>query len=259
MLHFRQIAASYGAHEPPVLSEVSVGFAPGSFTALVGPNGCGKSTLLKAAMGLLPRQSGRVTLDDTELTTLTRRDRARHIAYLPQECHCPDYISVAELVELGGYARRGLFGGVTRARKQDYLTALETVGLADMAAAQVSALSGGQRQRAWIAMILAQAAQVILLDEPVNHLDLRYQIAVLELVRRIAVEQGRIVVCVLHDLNLAASYADRIVMMHRGRFVAQGPVREVLTPDNLRMVYGVEADIFDRGVRQICMPLGLAE
>ena len=210
-------------------------------------------------MGLLPRQDGKVTLNDTELTTLNRRDRARRIAYLPQDCHCPDYISVVELVELGGYARRGLFGGVSKAQKQEFLAALDTVGLADMAAAQVSALSGGQRQRAWIAMILAQAAQVILLDEPVNHLDLRYQIAVLELVRQIAVEQGRIVVCVLHDLNLAASYADRIVMMHKGRFAAQGPVREVLTPGNLRTVYGVEADIFDRGLRQICMPLGLAE
>lgn len=231
----------------------------GSLTALVGPNGCGKSTLLKAMMGLLPQQSGKLILNDEELHNMPRRQRARRIAYLPQDTRCPDYMSVAELVELGGYARRGLFGRASTEQKRGFQNALETVGLSDMAQEQMSVLSGGQRQRAWIAMILAQSADAILLDEPVNHLDLRYQIAVLELVRKIARHSNTVVVCVLHDLNLAANYADHIVMLDRGKVAAIGPVRDALTAERVRNTYGVEVDVFSRNDRQLCVPLGLAE
>lgn len=210
-------------------------------------------------MGLLPNQSGQVLLNGQDIHALTRRQRALRIAYLPQETHCPDYITVAELVELGGYAQRGLFGGVSADQRRAFQAALETVGLSEKAQAQMSTLSGGQRQRAWIAMILAQAADAILLDEPVNHLDLRYQIAVLELVQKIARQRDRIVVCVLHDLNLAARYADNIVVLHRGEIAAQGPVQEALTTEVIRQAYGVEVDVFERNGHKICVPLGLAE
>ncbi|MBO9475693.1 ABC transporter ATP-binding protein [Shimia sp. R10_1] len=240
-----------------VVDDLSIEFRSGGLTALVGPNGCGKSTLLKAMMGLLPQQSGKLFLNNEEIQNLPRRQRARRMAYLPQDAHCPDYMSVSELVELGGYARRGLFSRVSAEQKRCFDEVLETVGLLEMAHDQMSVLSGGQRQRAWIAMILAQAADAILLDEPVNHLDLRYQIAVLELVQKIARDSNRVVVCVLHDLNLAAHYADHVVMLDHGKVAARGSVREALTAHTVRNTYGVEVDVFDRNTRHLCVPLGL--
>lgn len=259
LLKCNDIAAGYGSLSPAVIADLSLEFTSGGLTALVGPNGCGKSTLLKAMMGLLPFQSGMVILNGEKIHNLPRRQRARRIAYLPQNTHCPDYMSVGELVDLGGYARRGMFGRATFEQKREFQAALKTVGLSDMAQTQMNALSGGQRQRAWIAMILAQAADAILLDEPVNHLDLRYQIAVLELVQKIAKQRNRVVICVLHDLNLAANFADHIVMLDQGRIVAKGSVGHALTADTIRSAYGVEVDVFERNTRRICTPLGLAE
>lgn len=254
MLACDNLTVSYASAAPPVLSALSVRFAEGRLTALVGPNGCGKSTLLKAIMGFLRPSAGRITLDGRPLEAMSRRARARRIAYLPQENHCPDYLSLAELVELGGYARYSLFGGPTERDRQAFRQALVTVGLDGMGPVQVNALSGGQRQRAWIAMVLAQDADIVLLDEPVNHLDLRYQYAVLELVRELTVGLGKTVVSVLHDLNLTAAFADETTMLRDGRLVASGPTGSVITPANVARVFDVDADIFARDDRLVCLP-----
>nr|WP_244439752.1 ABC transporter ATP-binding protein [Nitratireductor aquibiodomus] len=151
LLSSHTLSVSYGPKGARVLDGFSAGFAHRRFTALVGPNGCGKSTFLKTVMGFLKPVSGEVTLDGQPIAGIGRRALARRIAYLPQENFCPDYLSVGELVELGGYARYSLFGGPSDADRKAFLNALATVGLSDMGHLPVNRLSGGQRQRAWIA------------------------------------------------------------------------------------------------------------
>jgi iron complex transport system ATP-binding protein len=252
VLEATDIAASYG--QVPVLKGLSARFDRGRLTVLVGPNGCGKSTFLKAVMGFMPISEGSVTLDGQSVQGIGRRALARRIAYLPQENHCPDYMTLGELIELAGYARYSLIGGPSARDRQLFCEALEIVGLSGMARRPVNALSGGQRQRAWIAMVLAQDAEIILMDEPVNHLDIKYQYAVLELVQGLTRRLGKTVVTVLHDLNLTTAFADDVVMLLDGRVIAAGPVAETVNTANVRDVFGLETDIFDRSGRLICVP-----
>ena len=247
------LTVAYAPQSHPVLQGVSVGFAAGRFTALVGPNGCGKSTLIKAIMGFLPASAGAVTLDGASMHAIPRRELAKRVAYLPQEHYCPDYITLGELVELGGYARYPLFGGPTERDRALFADALATVGLEGMGSRPVNSLSGGQRQRAWIAMILAQDAEIILLDEPVNHLDLRFQYAILDLIRSLT-DRSKTIVAVLHDLNLTAAFADEVVMMRDGRIRAHGAIADTITADSVREVFDFDADIFSRGGRLVCLP-----
>ncbi|WP_211099639.1 ABC transporter ATP-binding protein [Azospirillum agricola] len=252
MLDVSEVTASYGP--APVLRGVSARFRAGRVTALVGPNGCGKSTLLKAVMGFLPVSGGDIRLEGEAIQRIGRRALARRIAYLPQENHCPDYLTLGELVELSGYARYGLAGGPSERDRRLFREALDIVGLADKAAHPVNALSGGQRQRAWIAMVLAQDTGLILLDEPVNHLDMKYQYAVLDLVRSLSRDHGRTIVVVLHDLNLASAFADDVVMLKDGRVAAAGPAQGAITADTVARVFDLEADIFAHGGRLVCLP-----
>lgn len=252
MLSAQNLVVSYG--KSPVLNGLSVQFDTGGVTALVGPNGCGKSTLLKAILGLLPKSAGTITLDGVPIDDIPRRTLARRIAYLPQENHCPDYIVLGELIELAGYARYSLFGGPSAQDRALFADVLRTVGLSDMAHVPVNSLSGGQRQRAWIAMVLAQDADIILMDEPVNHLDMKYQYAVLDLVRRLGQAHGKTIITVLHDLNLASAFADHVVMVRQGKAGISGPTKQVITPENIRMVFDFDADVFVREDRLVCLP-----
>lgn len=252
MLEARDIAASYG--EVPVLQGLSAAFAKGRVTALVGPNGCGKSTLLKAIMGFVPVSAGEIRLEREPVRAIGRRALARRIAYLPQESQCPDYMTLGELIELAGHSRYTLAGGPSERDRMLFRQALEIVGLADRAGCQVNALSGGQRQRAWIAMVLAQDTDVILMDEPVNHLDMKYQYAVLGLVRDLSVRHGKTIVIVLHDLNLTATFADNVVMLRAGKVVAAGPVATTVTASTVARVFDLEAEVFTRDGRLICLP-----
>lgn len=252
MIEAKEITAVYG--RKTVLHGFSAGFRKGRFTALIGPNGCGKSTLLKAIMGFVPVTNGEIWLDGQNIGTFPRRALARRIAYLPQDCQCPDYMTVGELIELAGYARYSLAGGPSSHEQALFREAIETVGLSDMVGAQVNSLSGGQKQRAWIAMVLAQDTDTILLDEPVNHLDISYQYSILELVRQLSQRHGKTVLTVLHDLNLAASFADDVVMMRRGELFASGETGSTLTQDNVERVFDLSVDIFTRDGRLVCLP-----
>ncbi|MCK5933384.1 MAG: ABC transporter ATP-binding protein [Fulvimarina manganoxydans] len=252
MIEARGLSAAYG--ETPVLFDVSAGFSAGRLTALVGPNGCGKSTFLKAIMNFVPLRGGAVTLDGEPILSIGRRKLARRLAYLPQESQCPDYMTLGELVELAGYSRYSLFGGPTTRDRELFQKALGVVGLEGLAHRQVNRLSGGQRQRAFIAMILAQDAGIVLMDEPVNHLDMTYQYATMSLVKDLTRDHGKTVITVLHDLNLTLAFADDVVMMREGRIVAAGPVRETVTPETVRAVFDLDADIFERDGRLVCLP-----
>jgi ABC-type cobalamin/Fe3+-siderophores transport system ATPase subunit len=252
LLDVRGITAGYA--NQLILRDLSANFAKARLTALVGPNGCGKSTLLKAIMGFLPVSTGEIAFGGRLTRDIGRRELARQIAYLPQENRCPDYMTLGELVELAGYARQSLAGGPSERDRKLFREALEIVGLADLAHQPVNALSGGQRQRAWIAMVLAQDTDVILMDEPVNHLDIKYQYTVLALVRELSVQHGKTVVTVLHDLNLASSFADDVIMLRSGKVIAAGPVETTITAPNVEAVFDLPADVFSRDGRLVCLP-----
>ncbi|PIO99377.1 ABC transporter ATP-binding protein [Pleomorphomonas carboxyditropha] len=252
MLSVHDLVVHYG--NTPVLTGLTQRFARGRVTALVGPNGCGKSTLLRAIMGFLPAARGEVRLEGQPMRGIGRRELARRVAYLPQECHCPDYMTLGELIELSGYARYSLAGGPSDRDRALFRQSLEIVGLADRAGSQMNTLSGGQRQRAWIAMMLAQDTEMVLLDEPVNHLDMKYQYAVMGLIRTLSLRHGKTVIVVLHDLNLATAFTDDVVMLADGQVQAAGPVGEIITAANVERVFGIVTDVFTRDGRLMCLP-----
>jgi iron complex transport system ATP-binding protein len=226
-----------------VVRDLDLQLTEGSFTAIVGPNGCGKSTLLRALGRLMRPAGGQVLLDGQAIARTPTREVARVLGLLPQAPVAPEGLTVADLVARGRHPHQSWLRQWSRddeAVVGEALAWTDMVGLADR---PVDELSGGQRQRAWISMALAQGTDLLLLDEPTTYLDLSHQIDVLELVGRLHAERGRTVVVVLHDLNLAARYAQRLVAMKAGALVASGTPEEVLTEQLLADVFDLEARI----------------
>jgi iron complex transport system ATP-binding protein len=232
-----------GYDQRTVIDGIDLAIEPGTITCLVGPNGSGKSTLLKGCARLLDLRGGRVLLDGDDIGKLGSMDVARRLAYLPQAPTTPSNLTVRELVEQGRYPHVGALRMLRRQDGEAVARALGQTGMLPFADRDVDQLSGGERQRAWIALALAQETPTLFLDEPTTFLDVGYQLEVLHLVRRLNAEQGMTIVMVLHDLNHAACYADRIVCLHRGRIVADGTPEEVLTPKLIREVFRVEATV----------------
>jgi iron complex transport system ATP-binding protein len=229
--------------ERVVVHDVDLALTEGSFTAIVGPNGCGKSTLLKALGRLLRPTSGQVLLDGRAIAKTSTRDVARVLGLLPQTPIAPDGLTVADLVARGRHPHQSWLRQWSRDDEQAVAEALTWTDMTELADRPVEALSGGQRQRAWISMALAQGTDLLLLDEPTTYLDLAHQIDVLELVARLHAERGRTIVVVLHDLNLAARYAQRLVAMRDGVLVASGTPAEVLTEELMAEVFELEARV----------------
>ena len=242
-MRLRAVDLTLGYGERVVVDGVDLDFGPCSTTAVIGPNGCGKSTLLRALGRLLAPRSGAATLDDRPVGAWPTKALARRLALLPQTTSAPPGITVRELVARGRSPHQGLLRTPGAADAAVVEETLDAVGLTDDAHRPVDQLSGGQRQRAWIGMTLAQRTGILLLDEPTTYLDLAHQIEVLDLVHRLTVERGLTTVVVLHDLGLAARYADQLVVLDRGRVHACGPPRDVLTEPMLRDVFGLTARI----------------
>jgi iron complex transport system ATP-binding protein len=238
-LHARRLVVEYG--ERRVVGGLDLALPTGGATVLVGPNGSGKSTILKALARLLRPSDGAVVLDGRSIHETPTREVARRLGFLPQRADAPEGLTVRELVAHGRFPHRAAFGGPGRADVAAVERAIDVVSLRALADRPVDGLSGGERQRAWIAMALAQETAWLLLDEPTTFLDLRHQIEVLELVRRLHTEEGKTVVMVLHDLNLAARYAGRMIAIGGGGVLADGTPEEVMRPDLLRAVFGVDA------------------
>ncbi|MCW2581927.1 MAG: fecE2 [Klenkia sp.] len=236
-----QVRLAYG--ENVVVDSLDLDLVDGSFTAIVGPNGCGKSTLLRALGRLLRPTSGQVVLDGRPIATTPTRDVARVLGLLPQTPIAPEGLTVADLVARGRHPHQSWLRQWSRDDEAVVAEALSWTDMLDLADRPVDALSGGQRQRAWISMALAQGTDLLLLDEPTTYLDLSHQIDVLELVARLHAERGRTVAVVLHDLNLAARYAQRLVAMKDGVLVASGTPAEVLTEQLLDEVFDLEARV----------------
>ncbi|HYS26609.1 MAG TPA: ABC transporter ATP-binding protein [Vicinamibacterales bacterium] len=240
----RADAVSFGYGDSGfLLSDASVAITPGSLTGLLGPNGCGKTTLLKLLCGVLRPRSGRVTLGDRPLAAMTRRDLARHIAVVPQETHPAFEYSVTEMVLMGRHPHLGMFQLEGPADFEAAHEALDATGTAHLGARNYMTLSGGEKQRVIIASALAQATGTLLLDEPTASLDLGYQLEVAALLARLNRDRKVTMVLATHDLNLAASLCDRLVVMREGRVLAQGPTNDVLTGAMVRQLYDVDADV----------------
>ena len=236
-------AVTVGYGGLPVLRELSLSIAPGSGVALVGPNGSGKSTVLRALGRLLPVEAGAVLLDGDDLRRARPRQVARSLAVLAQDPSAPDGLTVAELVRQGRYPHLGPLRPPTETDRAAVAEALALTATERFADRPVRTLSGGERQRVWLALTLAQDARTLLLDEPTTYLDVGHQLEVLDLVARLRAERGLTVVTVLHDLDHAARYADRIVALRGGRIVADGPPDEVVTPRLLAEVFRVRATV----------------
>ncbi|ARF76561.1 cobalamin/Fe3+-siderophore ABC transporter ATP-binding protein [Kitasatospora albolonga] len=240
-LRARGLTLGYGQH--PVIEGLDLEIPHGSFTAVVGPNGCGKSTLLRAFGRLIKPRAGEVLLDGTPIHRMPTRQVAHLVGLLPQSPVAPEGISVADLVARGRHPHQNWYRRWTSDDEAAVARAMRATGIYELAERNLDELSGGQRQRAWIAMALAQDTELLLLDEPTNHLDLAHQVEVLDLVRTLHRDIGRTVVLVLHDLTLAARYADRLVALKEGSVVAQGAPRDVLTEGMLAEVFGLRARV----------------
>lgn len=239
-LRAASLTVGYGAR--PVLEDLSLEVPDGRVTAVVGPNGCGKSTLLKTLARTLTPRAGEVLLDGTPLTRWKSRRIARRVAMLPQSPVVPDGVTVRGLVARGRHPYHSPLRQWVAGDDEAIADAMEATGIAEFAEAPVVELSGGQRQRAWIAMVLAQDTEHVLLDEPTSFLDLAHQVEVLRLCRAIR-EQGRTVVAVLHDLDQAARWADHVVVVDGGRIAAAGPPEEIITAELVAEVFGLSCQI----------------
>ncbi|WP_300008040.1 ABC transporter ATP-binding protein [Pseudonocardia sp.] len=243
VVRLRADRVSLGYGDRTVVDGLDLDVVAGTVTAVIGPNGCGKSTLLRALGRLLRPSSGHVLLDGKRIDRMATREVATVLGVLPQAPIAPEGLTVADLVARGRHPHQAWYRQWSSDDEEAVHQALEWTGMLDLAERPVDELSGGQRQRAWISMALAQGTDLLLLDEPTTFLDLAHQVDVLDLVHRLHTEAGRTVVMVLHDLNLAARYADRLVAMRDGRIVACGPPQEVITEDLLREVFGLDARV----------------
>ncbi len=233
---------TFGYSDQPLFVETSLAIAPGEMVGLLGPNGAGKTSLLRLASGALRPQRGRILLDGRDLRALSRREIARRIAVVPQEFSTPFAFTVKELVGLGRTPYLSFFGTESASDRQVVQQALEVTGTAALAGRVFNELSGGEKQRVALALALAQQPDLLLLDEPTTHLDLKYQITMLELVHHLNRERGLTVFASMHDLNLSSRYFPRLVLFQRG-IVADGPPVEVLQSRLLSRVYEVPVEV----------------
>ena len=225
-----------------VLRDLDLRVAPGEVVALLGPNGSGKTTLLRLLTGQLRPDAGTVTFDGRSVGDWPRGALARRVAVLPQQLELPAGFRVAELVEMGRAPHATRLFGSTADDEHAVRRALVDADALDLAHRFADELSGGERQRVLVAMALAQEPELLLMDEPTLHLDLAHQVALLAAIRRLRTQRGLTVVAVLHDLNLAAEFAPRVVVLSGGRVAAEGPPATVLTPELVEEVYGVRVE-----------------
>ncbi len=241
MLRIDSLTVAYASRR--ILEGVSLDVEGGQIVALIGPNGAGKSTLIRAVSGVVPIQSGKISIDGADLERLSTVERARQLAVVPQARNLPPAFTVYESILLGRTPYLGWFG---RAGAEDHARvrqALERTQMLSLADRRVGELSGGEQQRVLLARALAQDTPVMLLDEPITHLDLQHQERIIRLLHELRADKKMAILMVLHDLNLAGMYADRIALLVEGRLQAAGTPSEVLTEANLTRVYGIHVRV----------------
>jgi iron complex transport system ATP-binding protein len=234
-VQLQDVSFSYGGRG--VLDHLSLQLDPRERVAVIGANGAGKTTLLKVIGGALAPGAGSVQIDGTDVAKISRRQMARLVAMVPQELTIPFSFTVREMVELGRTAYVRLFGGFSTADRHAVEHALEVTDSICLASRVVNELSGGERQRVLVAMALAQQPRILLLDEPTQRLDLTRQAEILDLIREVSAERGLTVLAAIHDLNLAALYFDRLIVLSGGAIAADGAPHQVMTAEVLEPAY----------------------
>jgi len=243
MLTAEHVTFGYRAGAPRVVDDVSLAIAAGSMVGILGPNGSGKTTLLKMLSGTLTPSTGQVVFGGRPLAGWPRRDVARRIAMVPQETHAPFDFTVLDIVLMGRFPHLGTFALEGPADLAIAQQALESTGMSAFEGRPFATLSGGEKQRVVIASALAQSPELLLLDEPTASLDLGHQLDVQLLLTKLNRDSGVTMVLSTHDLNLAAALCRDLILLRAGRVIAQGPTEGVLTPEAVRALYGVDADV----------------
>ncbi|MFG1922158.1 ABC transporter ATP-binding protein [Cryptosporangium sp. NPDC048952] len=249
---------SLGYRDRTVIESLDLIVPPGRITAIVGANACGKSTLLRSMTRLLAPRAGHVLLDGKAVHTMPPKELARTLGLLPQSPIAPEGITVSDLVSRGRHPHQRVLARWSNEDDRAVAAALDATSTAELADRSVDELSGGQRQRVWIAMALAQQTDVLLLDEPTTFLDVSHQVEVLDLLTDLNRSRGTTIVMVLHDLNMAARYADQLIALADGRLHAAGLPADVLTEDTVRAVFGLDSKIIidPTSDKPLMLPLG---
>ncbi|KAF6575933.1 ABC transporter ATP-binding protein [Paenibacillus polymyxa] len=243
-----------------IVEDLNVEIPQGKITALVGANGSGKSTILKTMARIMNPKGGSVLLDGKSIHKQSTREVAKQLAILPQNPTAPEGLTVTELVSYGRFPYQKGFGSMKAEDRKMVEWAIQVTGMSEFHDRPIDQLSGGQRQRAWIAMALAQDTDILFLDEPTTFLDMAHQLEVLHLLEYLNTSEERTIVMVVHDLNHAARYAQHMIAIKKGKAEAVGTPTEVMSPDVLREVFGIEADIVTdpRTGVPLCLPYALA-
>lgn len=249
MIEINGLSKFFG--KKPVVENVTVKIQPKAITSFIGPNGAGKSTLLSMVSRLLDSDSGEVLLDKTNVKQMKSQDFAKRIAILKQSNYLNVRLTVRELVSFGRYPYSR---GRLNADDEKFIDqALEYMNLTDMQDKFLDELSGGQKQRAFISMVIAQDTEYILLDEPLNNLDMKHSVQIMKILRKLVDDLGKTVVIVLHDINFASVYSDRIVALKNGRVVKDGPTHEIINSAALREVYDMDIPVQEQDGCRICV------
>lgn len=260
-LHTKQVTLKYGEHT--IIKELTLDIAKPEIVTIIGPNGSGKSTLLKALCRLLEPAAGTVLLNSKDINKMSTEEVARTMAVMAQSANAPGGTTVEELVAYGRMPYRKFFDGLNAEDRQAIEEAIDFTELAPLRTRLVHTLSGGERQRAWLAMALAQKPQILLLDEPTTYLDVHHQLELMELVVRLHEEMGLTVIMVLHDLNHAARYSERLIALKKGTIMADGPTKEVFIEPVIEKLYDVKAVIMHVDANgttyPVCFPYSVEE
>ncbi|MEK4967320.1 ABC transporter ATP-binding protein [Cytobacillus sp. FSL R7-0696] len=238
-------------NKKPVVEDVTVAIEPGTITSFIGPNGAGKSTLLSMVSRLLEADTGEVLLDQNDVTKWKSNEFAKRVSILKQANHINVRLTVRDLVEFGRYPYSK--GRLNDADKKFVDQAIEYMNLSNMEDKFLDELSGGQKQRAFIAMVIAQDTDYVLLDEPLNNLDMKHSVQIMKILRKLVDDLGKTVVIVLHDINFASVYSDRIVALKDGKVVKNGLTEEIINSVALREIYDMDIPIQEQDGCRICV------
>ncbi len=244
---------SYGNLD--IVKDLNLDIPKGKITTIIGSNGCGKSTILKTIARIIQPKSGDIFVNNINIKDQSPKELAKAVAVLPQSPQAPSGLTVEELIAYGRFPHQKGFGKMRKEDNDIVTWALQSTGIEEFRDRPIEALSGGQRQRAWIAMALAQQTDILILDEPTTYLDLAHQLEILKLLEELNRKQGTTIVMVIHELNNAARFADHMIGVKKGKVICQGSAEEVMTKENLKELFNIDAEIVQdpRNNKPVCL------
>lgn len=249
----KNLNISYGNLD--IVKDLNLDIPKGKITTIIGSNGCGKSTILKTIARIIQVKSGDIFVNNINIKEQSPKELAKVMAVLPQSPQAPSGLTVEELISYGRFPHQKGFGKMKKEDEDIVTWALKSTGIEEFRERPMEALSGGQRQRAWIAMALAQQTEILILDEPTTYLDLAHQLEILKLLEELNRKQGTTIVMVIHELNNAARFADHMIGVKKGKVVCQGTAHEVMTKENLKELFNIDAEIVEdpRNNKPVCL------